>query len=417
MNQSKPSIARNIPFFYISSFLSNFRLNAPILIIYLQQQTGSLTAAMSLLAFLMLGASLLDIPTGALADIVGRKMMIVLSWVFGFVHILLLAIGGSYGLLFLSMLAGSVGMALGSGANTALLYDSLIELNREEDYKKISGRANGLLTLALGVAAPLGSALASISFSLPFWIQLIPLFFGLLTTLPLVEPAYHKPLKSEVVIHSLRAAKTIFENRQLLFLLLITALSFALGETVATIIPKWYQMEIPLAWLGLAFTGAYVMSAPGFFFAHMISARFGDTPLLLFSTLSSIIGTIMATLLTGPFAIMLAVSISFFSGVRGPILDFLTNQQISSNQRATIGSFGGVIQRFFYAICAFMIGMLADRFGVISAIQLAMLLLTTNVVLLFLLKPRGAATLTRLPEVLLQGEPAGQDAASDTVHD
>lgn len=72
-------VARNIPLFYAISFLSNFRLNAPVLIIYLQQQTGSLTAATSLLAIMTIGASLLDIPTGALADVFGRKKVLSLK--------------------------------------------------------------------------------------------------------------------------------------------------------------------------------------------------------------------------------------------------------------------------------------------------------------------------------------------------
>src|SRR5690348_2060009 len=82
MKSSQQRVARNIPLLYITSFLGNFRLNAPILILYLQQQTGSFTAAMSLLSCLMIGASLLDIPTGALADLVGRKTSIVLGWIF-----------------------------------------------------------------------------------------------------------------------------------------------------------------------------------------------------------------------------------------------------------------------------------------------------------------------------------------------
>lgn len=377
---------RTISLFYLTSFLSNFRLNAPILIIYLQQQTGSLTTAMSLLAFLMIGASILDIPTGALADIFGRKNTLALSWLFGLVHLSLLAIGGSYGVLLLSMLAASAGMALGSGANTALLYDSLREVKREEDYKKINGRANGLLTLALGTAAPLGSYLASFSLSLPFWVQLLPQSVGFLLTLMFVEPSYSKPLHNNVAIHSLLSAKVILVNKQLLLLLLINAFSFAIGETVAVITPKWYQTNIPLPYIGIAFTGVYVLSSLGFFFADAMSTKYGDIPILFISTLYSLVVMLVATLLVGPLLVVLAVSTSFFYGIRWPILDFMIHQQVDSHQRATVGSFGGVLQRGLSALLAILVGILADRLGVVKAIQLATLLLGVNVVSLFFLK-------------------------------
>ena len=403
MKSSQQRVARNIPLLYITSFLGNFRLNAPILILYLQQQTGSFTAAMSLLSCLMIGASLLDIPTGALADLVGRKTSIVLGWIFGLLHLWLLAIGGSYGLLLLSMLMASVGMALGSGANTAMLYDSLVELKQESEYQKVSGRVNGLLTLALGVAAPFGSSLATLSLSLPFWVQLFPQCLGLLLTLFLKEPAYcksflpgglniandhlhSKSAQNDLVAHSFQAAKAILENKQLLLLLLLMALSFAVGETVAVIIPQWYQSNMPLAAIGFAFTGAYVASALGCFCAAKISARFGDLPVLFISILCSLAVTMSVTLLTGLVAVVLAVLATFFYGVRWPILDFLINRQVASSQRATIGSFGGVLQRCLSAIVALAAGMLTDRLGVVMTLQCLMLLLGTGIFLLLLLK-------------------------------
>ena len=341
---------------------------------------------MSLLACLMIGASLLDIPTGALADIVGRKTIIVLGWMFGLAHLWLLAIGGSYGLLLLSMLVASAGMALGSGANTAMLYDSLVELEREGEYKKINGRANGLLPLALGIAAPFGSSLAAISLSLPFWVQLFPQCVGLIITLFLVEPVYRKPDRNAIMLHSLQAAKVILGNRRLLLLLLLLSLSFAIGETVAVISPQWYQDNIPLPAIGFAFTGAYVSSTLGFFFADKISARFGDLPVLFISILCSLTITISATLLTGPAVVLFAIAATFFYGLRWPILDFLINKQVASSQRATIGSFGGVLQRSLAALLALVVGMLADRLGVVTAIQCVTLLLSVGIFFMLLLK-------------------------------
>jgi MFS family permease len=385
MSTRQQLVRRNILLFSIGSFLSNFRLNAPILIIYFQQQTGSLTAAMSLGASLMIGASLLDIPTGALADIFGRKTLLVLSWICGFVHLTLLAIGGSYGMLLAGMLVGSAGMALGSGADAAMLYDSLVELGREHDYQKISGRANGLLTLALGVAAPLGSVLASISLALPFWAQLLPQALGLLLVLLMVEPAYHKPQQKNLLLHTWRSTRNIMKNGRVVVIMLMSASFYAIGENIAALMPEWYTLNISLPLVGVAFTATYLLSAAGFFLSDAVSRRMGNLIALTLATIYPVVGMVVATLLAGPLAVLCVVSTSFLSGVRWPLLDFLLQQQIEANQRATISSFQGVLQRGLFALIALLLGMLADAFGVVQGIRWAALLLLVNIVGVWLL--------------------------------
>lgn len=389
MSTRQQQVMRNIPLFYAASFLSNFRLNAPILIIYLQQQTGSLAAAMSLGACLMIGASLLDIPTGALADLFGRRTLLLLGWVCGFVHLMLLAIGGSYGILLVAMLVASAGMAFGSGADSALLYDSLLEMGRENEYRKISGRANGLLTLALGAAAPLGSVLASISLPLPFWMQLLPQSIGLCLILLMVEPTYHKPQQKDILLHSWRSIVVIMRNRRVLVLILMSAFFYGIGENIATLMPAWYTVNIPLPFVGLAFTTTHVLSAAGFFLADVISARVGNLIVLFFATVYPIIGIGIATFLVGPLAVLCAVSTAFFSGVRWPILDFLLQQQVSAQQRATISSFQGVLQRALYALVALLLGVLATQMGVVAGIRWAALLLVVNLIGVWVLISAG----------------------------
>lgn len=385
MSTRQHYVRRNISLFLVISFLNNFRLNAPIFIIYLQQQTGSLTAAMSLMACLMIGASLLDIPTGALADIFGRKTLLVLGWICGFVHLALLAIGGGYGILLISMLVASAGMALGSGADAAMLYDSLAELGREHDYQKMSGRASGLLTLSLGVAAPLGSALASISLALPFWVQLLPQALGLLLVLLMVEPAYHKPQQKNLLLHTWRSTRSIMKNGQVVVIILISACFYAIGENIAALMPEWYALNISLPLVGVAFTATYLLSAAGFFLSDVVSRRMGSLAALALATIYPVVGMVVATLLAGPVAVLCIISTAFLSGVRGPLLDFLLHQQIEANQRATISSFQGVLQRGLYALIALLLGMLADAFGVVQGIRWAALLLLVNIVGVWLL--------------------------------
>ena len=121
--------------------------------------------------------------------------------------------------------------------------------------------------------------------------------------------------------------------------------------------------------------------------ADVSSARFGNLVILFLATVYPIIGMVLATFLVGPLAVFCVVSTAFFSGVRWPILDFLLQQEVTTQQRATISSFQGVLQRALYALVALLLGVLATQFGIVSGIRWAAILLVVNIIGLLLLFP------------------------------
>ena len=70
---------------------------------------------------------ILGVPTGAVADIIGKKKTVVAAMFLAFFGILCLSLSSSMVPIFLFFLLWQMGMALYSGAAEALAYDTLVD--------------------------------------------------------------------------------------------------------------------------------------------------------------------------------------------------------------------------------------------------------------------------------------------------
>jgi len=111
---------------------------------------------------------LAEVPTGAIADKIGRRKTLIIGGV-----ILVIGSAGtaiSYNLLTIVIFQSIwfIGYAFYSGANEALVYDRLVEEKHENDWNKISARKSGMTSLITIVSVLAGGFLYVINFRLPF---------------------------------------------------------------------------------------------------------------------------------------------------------------------------------------------------------------------------------------------------------
>ncbi len=153
---------RNIWLSYAFEFISNVQLWWPIWVIYLQRERGlSLTQITALDAPFFLAQIVAEVPTGAFADRFGRKLSLILgSFTFG-AAIFVFGVAENYLVILASYMIWAVSAAFRSGADSAILYDSLKKLGRTEEYAKIQGRSLALMPAATVIGSLLGAPLAA----------------------------------------------------------------------------------------------------------------------------------------------------------------------------------------------------------------------------------------------------------------
>src|SRR5262245_2256114 len=109
-------------------FLMDFSLTAPIWVLYLRDERGfSLTQITLMEVPLFLLIVLSEIPTGAVADRFGRKVSLGIASGVLAVSMFIYGVASSYPVILLSNLAWGLAFTFRSGADVALLYDSLKE--------------------------------------------------------------------------------------------------------------------------------------------------------------------------------------------------------------------------------------------------------------------------------------------------
>ncbi|MBV7695551.1 MFS transporter [Streptomyces sp. TRM70350] len=143
---------------YGYAFLDDFVLLYPVYALLFGDTGLSLGQISSLFALWSVTGVLLEVPSGAWADAVSRRLLLWLGPLLTAVGFALWVLIPSYGAFALGFVLWGAGGALGSGALEALVYEELDRLGAADDYARVMGRARaaGLVAVmaAMGLAGP-----------------------------------------------------------------------------------------------------------------------------------------------------------------------------------------------------------------------------------------------------------------------
>ena len=182
---------RNVRLFMAFRILFNIRFYYPVfMVMFLKygitlEQFGLLNAVWAVVIVL------LEVPSGALADILGRKALLVAAAIMMTVEMLLLAvvpIGSSwvFPALLLNRVLSGAAEAFASGADEALAFDSLKAIGKDGDWPRVLERLMQVGGLATIFAMVTGSLVYS-----PDLIQTASDWAGYKTLITLIAPITH----------------------------------------------------------------------------------------------------------------------------------------------------------------------------------------------------------------------------------
>jgi MFS family permease len=323
---------------------------------------------------------LAEVPSGALADIVGRKRLVVFAAIMMVVEMALIVfapIGASpflFSLFLANRVCSGLSEAAASGADEALAYDSLKALGREDDWAKILQRTTQIvsigffMTMILGAFAydpnmvngllsaidPQWQLSSNLVIRLPVILTLITSFIVLGTALGFHdidvgedESSDSEQLTGNSLLNPFRkivvAAKWTINHRFVLFVILAALALDSVGRQFVVLASEYYRViDIPVSWFGFIGAG---MSLVGM--VNAILSRYlvtNHSPLFNFLTLSFLL---MAGLLGLGFAIpyygvIFAVGAFAMMGMVQFQSSYYINKEVDSVHRATVLSFKGL---------------------------------------------------------------------------
>lgn len=350
------------------NFFTDFRLYAPIAILYFASVAHSFALGASIFSITYITAALFDIPTGIFADRFGRKKTMLLGAMMALSYALLYAVGRNYMFLVLGALCEGLSRALYSGNNDALLHNMLSEEGMEHDYHVYSGKLSSVFQVALGVSGLLGAFLVHWSFPLIMWLSVIPQLFCLIIASQIENSKAIQTAQKNMWSDLKEGLSAFIHNPNLRLLSASSIVSFGLGETSYQFQAAFYATLLPVWAIGIAKTLLNVGAAIGFYFSGKVINKFGDKVTLFGGQVYSIISTFIALIVPTVASPFLMASNSFFYGTGSTAQSSLLQKEFTDRQRATMSSMNTFAGSLFFGVYAFFIGSLADHLGPRSAL-------------------------------------------------
>ncbi len=112
-----------------------------------------------------------EIPSGSFADVYGKKKSILVGSFISLIGLFLLAFGSSFAFFTAAFVLLGVGRAFQSGADSALLYDFLSSVHKQDDYIKHQSRMQSAFISIDIISGSLGFLLFAINVRIPFFIS------------------------------------------------------------------------------------------------------------------------------------------------------------------------------------------------------------------------------------------------------
>jgi MFS family permease len=351
---------------YAYDFMKNFTLFSGVLVPFFTIWGGITFAQIMILqAIFTFSMFLFEVPTGVIADRFGRKTSLVLSGLVTGIAALIYASYANFWIFALGEVLWAVGSTLASGADTALVYDSLKNVKKEKRSKQIFNRIESFGLVAMMLSAPLGSLVAK-QFGINWAMILtsVPMFMAVIIGLTFKEPPTGQKKEERNYFKILKTGFKYFKEHRILKILTldyvsIITLSFFLVWVYQVILKN---LNFPIEYFGFVHAG--IVIAEILILNSIIKMEVALNSKKRYILFSSILVGICYLVLAFSFNIYLAIACMLLIGGFGmtmkPIFYSYMNKYIESKNRATVLSAVSMSRSIVAAITNIIFGYLVD---------------------------------------------------------
>ena len=207
--------------FSLYGFLKNQRYFEPFLVLAFLDKGLSFTQIGLLIALREICVNVMEVPSGALADLYGRRGSMIFSFAAYIVSFVLLGLAMDFWLLSGAMVFFAAGEAFRTGTHKAMIFAWLREQGREGERTRVYGytRSWSKVGSAVSVLAAAAMVLVSANYTVIFYVSIVPYLLGVVNFLgypaSLDGRSGDKPSVGRVVRHLREAIGEAIRRRPL----------------------------------------------------------------------------------------------------------------------------------------------------------------------------------------------------------
>ncbi len=207
--------------FSLYGFLKNQRYFEPFIVLFFLQKGLSFTQIGFLVALRELSINIMEIPSGAVADLYGRRRCMIISFASYILSFILFGSGVAYIQFMLAMFLFAVGDAFRTGTHKALIFAWLRLQGRESEKTRVYGytRSWSKLGSAFSIIVATALVISQNSYDNIFYYSIIPYTIGLINFLFYPEEldrfASQNKGKKSVIKHLYKSFRMTVKNPRL----------------------------------------------------------------------------------------------------------------------------------------------------------------------------------------------------------
>jgi len=367
------NFSKNIPRLYLIKISKWFNMVMPIMLLFYKSNGLGSYELFVLKAIYSVAVVVMEIPSGWMADVWGRKKTLILGSILGSLGFLIYSFSYNFWAFVSAEIVLGIGLSFISGADSALLYDSLKADNKTDKYTREEGRITSAGNFAEALAGIVSGLLVYFSLRTPFYFQFGVATLAIPAAFTLIEPKIH----STDHVHSIKKLvknirNTLVFNTNLRIAILLSAITGTATLSFAWLVqPFFVAIGLPEELFGIFWTALNLSVGISSVFAYKIELFLGKR--------WSVLGVILL-LSSGYF--FTGISISYWGfgflflfylvrGIATPIFKNYINQYTDSEVRATMLSVRNFFIRMAFAGIGPLLGWITDNISLNKAFILA----------------------------------------------
>lgn len=388
MNNTK-KYKRNIILDYAHTFIRNINITHGIWVPYLAFSGFSLFEIGLFEAIFHVASVTMEIPTGMIGDLIGRKFSRIVGIILLILYTLLILVGTEFWVIALAFFICGVGYTFESGSGEALVYDSLIELKEEHSFMKVQGKKEILFQLSSSIGLFVGGWIAVIAFDLNFILMIFVLAIALIPILLMTEIPQNKSIEKRtfrqlVNEHIIKSTNVVKKDKRLLFLILIFAFMLAPITSMFFYVQEYLiGLDFTIFHVGIILGIHSAAGVVGGILADRLEKKYKEKLILYIVPIFIVLS--FWTVLIDQIVFIPFILLGFLDSIFYIVLSDYMNRLIPSQQRATVLSFSNLVFSCAMILIFPLFGLIADLSTLRVSFTLLAIVVTINFLALILL--------------------------------
>lgn len=381
--------------FSLYGFLKNFDFSEPFLILFWLSLGLNFFQIGILVAFQNVLINAMEIPSGAFADLYGRKTCMMISLASYVVSFILFAVAQSFAMLFLPLVFYAMGDAFRTGTHKAMIFDWLKMNGRLGERTKVYGYTRSWSNYGSAFSVVIAALIMIVfrDYRLVFWLSVIPGLVGLWNMYCYPDELNHKQSGTvsvrEVLLHTFAGVQKAVTHSRLRTLVvqnmafegcfvvskdfiqpLLKAQVLVLASSVALSQDRATSLGIGIVYFALHMVSAFTSRRAHGFVKNVKSES--NAALILLLTGAILFAVSAFGLFTGRIYIAIGVFVVLFvlQNLWVPVNVAQYDSYSDATDQATILSVASQAKAIGVAVLAPLSGLAADSIGIQGSMAL-----------------------------------------------